>query len=101
MIPASRPPPRHGRSQRAAWSPLLGASALAVGEAADFLLLRAGAPELEIGDFAAGLVYTATGSVVDTTVVNGRVLMRGGRVEGEREVLAHALERTRRLGLAT
>jgi 5-methylthioadenosine/S-adenosylhomocysteine deaminase len=81
-------------------APLLGASAIAVGEAADFLLLRAGAPELEIGDFAAGLVYAATGSVVDTTVVNGRVLMRGGRVEGEREVLTHALERTRRLGLA-
>ncbi len=82
-------------------APLLGASAIEVGEAADFLLLRADAPELEIGDFVAGLVYAATGSIVDTTVVNGRVLMRGGRVEGEREVLARALERTRRLGLAT
>ncbi len=82
-------------------APLLGGSAIEVGDAADFLLLRADAPELEIGDFAAGLVYAASGSVVDTTVVNGRVLMRGGTVEGEREVLAHALERARRLGLAT
>ena len=53
-------------------APLLGGiGAVAVGEPADFLLLRAGAPELEIGDFAAGLVYAASGSVVDTTVVNG------------------------------
>ena len=51
-----------------------------------------------IGDFTADLVYAASGSVVDTTVVNGRVLMRGGRVEGADEVLARALERARRLG---
>jgi 5-methylthioadenosine/S-adenosylhomocysteine deaminase len=80
-------------------APLLGAASIAVGERADFLLLRAGAPELEIGDFTAGLVYAASGSVVDTTVVNGRVLMRGGTVEGEGEVLARTLERARRLGL--
>jgi 5-methylthioadenosine/S-adenosylhomocysteine deaminase len=83
-------------------SPLLGGSgAVAVGEPADFLLLRAGAPELEIGDFIADLVYAASGSVVDTTVVNGEVLMREGRVEGADEVLARALEQARRLGLAS
>lgn len=83
-------------------SPLLGGSgAVAVGEPADFLLLRAGAPELEIGDFTADLVYAASGSVVDTTVVNGEVLMREGRVEGADEVLARALEQARRLGLAS
>ena len=81
-------------------SPLLGGSGtVAVGEPADFLLLRAGAPELEIGDFTADLVYAASGSVVDTTVVNGEVLMREGRVEGADEVLARALEQARRLGL--
>ncbi len=70
------------------------------GEPADFLLLRADSPRSSsIGDFTAGLVYAASGSVVDTTVVNGRVLMRGGVVEGEDEVLARALERARRLGL--
>ncbi len=78
------PPPRPGSSPPAAGAAPRGLRRLAVGEPADFLLLRAGAPELEIGDFAAGLVYAASGSVVDTTVVNGRVLMRGGRVEGER-----------------
>jgi 5-methylthioadenosine/S-adenosylhomocysteine deaminase len=82
-------------------SPLLaGAAAPAVGDPADFLLLSAHAPELELGDFVAGLVYAASGSVVDTTVVNGKVLMRDGRVEGEREVLEHAVRRAAGLGLA-
>jgi 5-methylthioadenosine/S-adenosylhomocysteine deaminase len=81
-------------------SPLLaGSAAVAVGEPADFLLLRPDAPELELGDFVAGLVYAASGSVVDTTVVDGRVLMRDGRVPDLESVLAHALERARRLGL--
>ncbi len=81
-------------------SPLLGGGRrLGPGEPADFLLL-ADAPELSLGDFTAGLVYAASGAVVDTTVVNGRVLMRDGRVEGEDEVLGRALERARRLGLA-
>jgi 5-methylthioadenosine/S-adenosylhomocysteine deaminase len=81
-------------------SPLLGGSgAVAVGGPADFLLLRTGAPELEIGDFTADLVYAASGSIVDTTVVNGKLLMRDGTVEGADEVVAHALEQARRLGL--
>jgi 5-methylthioadenosine/S-adenosylhomocysteine deaminase len=81
-------------------SPLLGsAGRLAPGEPADFLLL-ADAPELALGDFTAALVYAASGAVVDTTVVAGRALMRGGRVEGSEEVLARTRERARRLGLA-
>jgi 5-methylthioadenosine/S-adenosylhomocysteine deaminase len=80
-------------------APLLGATPLAAGEPADFLLLRAGAPEIGIGDLSEGLVYAATGAVVDTTVVAGRVLMRGGEVPGLDEVLARAAERARRLGL--
>jgi 5-methylthioadenosine/S-adenosylhomocysteine deaminase len=82
-------------------APLLGAaSGLEVGQPADFLLLRAGAPELSFGDLAAALVYAASGAVVRSTVVAGRVLMRDGEVEGAEEVLARALERARRLGLA-
>jgi 5-methylthioadenosine/S-adenosylhomocysteine deaminase len=81
-------------------SPLLGGRDLAEGEPADFLLLRSDAPELSLGDFTGGLVYAASGAVVDTTVVNGRVLMRGGEVEGTDDVLAHTLERARKLGLA-
>jgi len=81
-------------------APLLGASgAVEEGQPADFLLVRSDTPELGVGDFVAGLVYSATGRVVDTTVVNGRVLMRGGMVEGAEEVLAKARERCARLGL--
>jgi 5-methylthioadenosine/S-adenosylhomocysteine deaminase len=61
--------------------------------------VRADSPELSLGSLDAGLVYAASGSVVDTTVVAGRVLMRGGVVEGEDEVVARARERAQRLGL--
>ncbi len=81
-------------------APLLGAGApLTVGAAADFLLLRPGSPELSIGDLASDLVYAASGSVVDTTVVGGRVLMRGGEPPGMDEIVTRAVERARRLGL--
>jgi 5-methylthioadenosine/S-adenosylhomocysteine deaminase len=80
-------------------APLLGATKLEPGAPADFLLLRPGAPELGIGDFAADLVYAAAGSVVDTTVVAGRVLMRGGEVAGIDGIVAQAAERAHRLGL--
>jgi 5-methylthioadenosine/S-adenosylhomocysteine deaminase len=81
-------------------APLLGASGrLEPGEPADFLLLRSDSPELGMGDLTAGLVYAASGSVVDTTVVAGRVLMRDGQVPGAPEVLAHARERAARLGI--
>ena len=80
-------------------APLLGATPLAAGEPADFLLLRGDSPELGIGDLTAGLVYAAAGSVVDTTVVAGRVLMRGGEVPELEEIVARTAERARRLGL--
>ena len=84
-------------------APLLtgGAEPLAPGAPADFLLLRGDSPELGIGDLASDLVYAATGSVVDTTVVAGRVLMRGGEVEGMAEIVARAAEKTRRLGIGS
>jgi 5-methylthioadenosine/S-adenosylhomocysteine deaminase len=69
------------------------------GAPADFLLLDPGGPELAIGEFASNLVYAASGSVVDTVVVAGRVLMRGGELEGRDEIVARASERARRLGL--
>lgn len=80
-------------------APLLGAGRLAVGEPADFLLLRGDAPELGIGDLTECLVYAAAGAVVDTTVVAGRVLMRSGIVPELDEIVAKARERARRLGL--
>jgi 5-methylthioadenosine/S-adenosylhomocysteine deaminase len=81
-------------------APLLGGTALAPGQPADFLLVRGDSAQLGLGDLEAGLVYAASGELVDTSVVGGRVLMRGGVVEGAEEVLAKTLERARRLGLA-
>jgi len=75
------------------------AAGLAVGDRADFLLLRADAPELAPGDLISNLVYAGSGAVVDTTVVAGRVLMRGGEVEGAAEVRERALGQAKRLGV--
>ncbi len=80
-------------------APLLGATPLEPGAPADFLLLRPGSAELSFGDLRAGLVYAASGSIVDTTVVAGRALMRGGQVPEAEDVIAHAVERARRLGM--
>ena len=81
-------------------APLLGGGQpLAVGAPADFLLVRTDAPELGPGNLVANLVYAAAGSVVDATVVDGRVLMRGGLVEGEREIRARVADAARRLGV--
>jgi len=80
-------------------APLLGATPIAPGEPADLLLVRTDGHELGIGSLEAGLVYAASGSVVDTTIVAGRILMRDGVVADEAEILARARERARRLGL--
>ena len=80
-------------------SPLLAGTPIEPGEAADFVLVRVDSPELALGDLEAGLVYAASGAIVDTTVVAGSVLMRGGRIEGEDEIVAHARERAAALGL--
>jgi len=79
----------------------VGGQLLSPGAPADFLLLRRDAPEIGLGDLASDLVYAAGGAVVDTTVVAGRVLMRGGEVEGEEEILARARERAARLGIGS
>jgi 5-methylthioadenosine/S-adenosylhomocysteine deaminase len=82
-----------------AQAPLLCATPLEVGAPADFLLLRANAPELAIGELTTDLVYAVSGTVVDTTVVAGRVLMRDGVIEGLDEIVARAAECARGLGL--
>ena len=82
-------------------APLLGAGEpLTVGAAADFLLLRPALPRA--GDRRPRLRTSSTpppARVVDTTVVAGRVLMRGGEVPELDEIVARAAERARRLGL--
>ena len=90
-----------------AWAVATGARApvlaagegLAVGGAADLLVLRPDSPELGIGDLASDLVYAASGAVVDTTVVGGRVLVRDGELPELVEVVERAAERARGLGL--
>ena len=78
-------------------SPVLGGTPLEVGQPADFLLLRGSDPELSAGDLDADLVYSASGSVVDTTVVAGEVLMRGREVNGADEIVTEVRARARRL----
>jgi 5-methylthioadenosine/S-adenosylhomocysteine deaminase len=80
-------------------SGLLGGRGIEAGGAADFSLVRADAPELALGALAAGLVYSASGSIVDTTVIAGRPLMRGGVIEDEAEIVARARERAQSLGI--
>jgi 5-methylthioadenosine/S-adenosylhomocysteine deaminase len=80
-------------------APVLGATGLEPGAPADFLLLDPRSPELGVGELTADLVYAAAGAVVDTTVVAGKVLMRGGEVPDLQEVVVKAAERAGRLGL--
>jgi 5-methylthioadenosine/S-adenosylhomocysteine deaminase len=80
-------------------APLLGATPLALGEPADFVLLDPRAPELAIGERTADLVYAADRTAVDTVVVAGQVLMRGGTQPERDEIVAKASERATRLGL--
>jgi 5-methylthioadenosine/S-adenosylhomocysteine deaminase len=80
-------------------APLLGATPLEPGAPADFLLLDPDAPELAIGDLTADLVYAADRTAIDTVVVAGKVLMRGGTQPDRDEVVAKARERAHRLGL--
>jgi 5-methylthioadenosine/S-adenosylhomocysteine deaminase len=84
---------------REAWAIATGNARLEVGGPADFLLLRTRSHELSLGDLYSDLVYAASGSIVDTTVVGGRVLMRGGEVPDSDEVVARAVERSRQLGI--
>jgi 5-methylthioadenosine/S-adenosylhomocysteine deaminase len=78
-------------------SPLLAGTPLELGAPADFLLLRASDPELSAGGLAGDLVYAASGSVVDTTVVAGRVLMRGRVVPDAEEIAGEVRARAARL----
>lgn len=98
--PAAMPASEAWAVATGARAPMLGQPGrLAVGERADFLLVRADRPEFAPGDLTANLVYAASGMVVDTTVVAGRVLMQRGEIDGVDEVRAKAVESARRLGL--
>jgi 5-methylthioadenosine/S-adenosylhomocysteine deaminase len=78
-------------------SPLMAGTPLEVDARADFLLLRGDDPALSAGGLEGDLVYAASGSVVDTTVVAGRVLMRDRVVPGAEEIVAEVRARAARL----
>jgi 5-methylthioadenosine/S-adenosylhomocysteine deaminase len=82
------------RGQR---SDLLGGAPLEPGRDADFILLRGDAIELTAGDLDAALAYAALGSIVDTAVVAGTVVMRGRAVPGMEEAAEQVKARTERL----
>jgi 5-methylthioadenosine/S-adenosylhomocysteine deaminase len=101
--PAALPAAEAWQVANGALAPLLGgAPELAVGEPGDFILADATSPELAPGHVLDNLVYAASGSVVSSTVVGGRVLMRDGIVghqDSDQEVRAHVVECARRLGV--
>jgi 5-methylthioadenosine/S-adenosylhomocysteine deaminase len=80
-------------------APRLGATPLAPGEPADFVLMRADSPELGIGELMADLVFAASGAAVAEVVVAGEVLVRDGQIPELEEIVARAAERAKELGL--
>jgi 5-methylthioadenosine/S-adenosylhomocysteine deaminase len=100
--PAAMPASEAWAVATGARAPLLGQSGrLDPGDPADFVLVQVDRPELVPGDLTANLVYAASGLAVDTTVVAGQVLMRGGEIDGVDEVRAKAVESARRLGIVS
>lgn len=76
----------------------LDAGEIAEGKLADIVLVDLNRPELTPHyNLASDLVYSANGSCVDTVICDGKVLMRGGRVDGEEEILSKAAETASKL----
>lgn len=74
------------------------AGVIAEGKLADLCLIDLERPEMvPVHDLTSNLVYSASGSFVDTTIVDGRILMQGGKVEGEEEIIANARRVAERL----
>ncbi len=78
-------------------APRLGGTPVAVGAPADFVLVDGDTAEMLPAPLVDGLVYSGTGAVVKTVVVDGHVLMRDRRVDGEDEVLDRARAVARRV----
>ncbi len=69
----------------------LDAGEIREGALADFILLRADDPCFSPGfDFDSDMVYAASHSCVDTVVCDGRILMQGGKIPGEEEIVEEA-----------
>jgi 5-methylthioadenosine/S-adenosylhomocysteine deaminase len=71
---------------------------IATGMLADCILVDLNHVRMVPGhNLVSNLVYSANGSCVDTTICDGRVLMQGGRVPAEEEILAQARATVKRL----
>ena len=71
---------------------------IAEGRPADLLLIDTDRPEMVPGhNLISDLVYSASGAVVDTTIVAGKVLMHKRQVDGEEEIIAQAKDAARKL----
>lgn len=92
---------------REAWAVATGARAQVLGQPgrlvpgapADFVVVGAARPEIGPGDLVHNLVYAASGGVVDTVVVDGRVVVCDGTVADADEVRDRAYECAARLGV--
>ncbi|MDD1667992.1 MAG: amidohydrolase family protein [Methanomicrobiales archaeon] len=63
------------------------------GAPADLVLVNLRSPSLTpLFSEESNLVYSATGSSVDTVICDGRILMHHGEIPGEEEILARAAE---------
>ncbi|MBF0448254.1 MAG: amidohydrolase [Magnetococcales bacterium] len=94
--PTSVPAPEAWKVATGIYAPLLGQGSgeIKVGENADMLFLRRQDPELiPDHDLVSNVVYSATGHVVDTVVIDGRIVMENRHIEGEEEVLKEASQR--------
>lgn len=80
-------------------APVFGQTGAVVpGAPADLLLLSHDEPEIcPRHDFVSNLVYAATGHVVDSVIVEGRILMRGRSIPGEEEIRQQVKERAARI----
>jgi 5-methylthioadenosine/S-adenosylhomocysteine deaminase len=95
--PSVLPAPEAWDLASGALAPVLGGTPLEVGAPADFLLVDPDRIEMAPGPLVESLVYATSSAAVDTVVVDGEVLMRGRRIDGEEEVRARALEAATRI----
>ena len=71
----------------------LNAGQIKEGYLADFSLINLKTPAFTPNhNFISNLVYAANGSCIDSVVCDGKVLMQGGYVEGEEEIMQKASE---------
>lgn len=74
----------------------LSGAEIKVGREADFILVSPNRIEMNPPhDLVSHLVYAANGSIVDSVVCDGRVLMEHREIEGEEEIIAKANEAAR------